>query len=143
MMHEPHEPVVFFDGYCNLCNASVQFLIRNDPNANLRFASLQSAVAQRLLEGVGQTEGDPATIVMLDKGQQFERSEAVLRAAGYLRFPWSIGRYLLFIPGFIRDRVYNFVARNRFSWFGRSDSCMVPTPENLSRFLPEDEVAQT
>ena len=141
MSHSLYKPVVFFDGYCNLCSASVRFIINNDPKANLMFASLQSAEAQILLGDVPVEGTDPATLVLLENGEKYERSSAALRIAGYLRFPWKVGRIFLIIPKWLRDPVYNFIARNRFRWFGRADSCMMPTPENNARFVRSEELS--
>lgn len=132
------EPLVFFDGHCNLCSASVRFLIEKDPEEHLHFASLQSSVARRLLGDISELAGDPASIVLLDKGMRYERSDAALRAAGYLKAPWKYLRSLLSVPKWIRDPVYNWIARNRYRWFGRSESCMIPTPGNRARFVQEE-----
>jgi len=133
------EPLVFFDGHCNLCSASVRFLIEKDPEGHLNFASLQSPIARTLLGEISELSGDPASIVLLDEGLRYERSDAALRASGYLKTPWKYFRYLLVVPKWIRDPVYNFIARNRYKWFGRSDSCMMPTPENKARFVADGD----
>jgi len=141
MAHSPNKPVVFFDGHCNLCNGSVRFLLKNNPDNNLQFASLQSEVARQLLGDIPAEGSDPATLVLLENGQQYERSEAALRIAGYLKAPWRFGRRFLVVPRWLRDGIYNFVARNRFRWFGRSETCMMPTPETRSQFLQPEELA--
>ncbi|MCL2449268.1 MAG: thiol-disulfide oxidoreductase DCC family protein [Polyangiaceae bacterium] len=132
-------PVVLFDGVCNLCNGWVNFVIDRDPRGTLRFASLQSEAGARLLESVGATR-DPLsldTIVLVDGGRVYERSTAVLRVVRHLRWPWSWAVALLVVPRPIRDSVYRWVASHRYSWFGRSEVCRVPTPELRARFLAE------
>lgn len=141
MSRPTRQPLVFFDGYCNLCSASVRFLIENDPKGHLHFASLQSNVARALLDVIPETDGDPASIVLLENGQRYDRSDAALRAAGYLKSPWKYLRSFLAVPKWLRDPVYNWIARNRYSWFGKSDSCMMPTPENVARFVQESDIA--
>jgi predicted DCC family thiol-disulfide oxidoreductase YuxK len=132
-------PVVLFDGVCNLCNRWVNFLIDRDARGTLRFASLQSEAGRRLLESAG-AEHDPLsldTVIVIDGGQAYERSTAVLRAARYLRWPWRWASALLAVPRPVRDWVYRWVAAHRYSWFGRSESCRVPTPELRARFLSD------
>jgi predicted DCC family thiol-disulfide oxidoreductase YuxK len=134
-------PVVLFDGVCNLCSASVQFLIEHDPEGVLRFAPLQSESAQALLEAVGLTDYDFDTIVLVEGEQYYTKSDAALRIARRLERPWSllwVGRY---VPRVLRDAAYDVVASSRYSVFGKKDQCMVPTPEVRDRFLESDPVA--
>lgn len=125
--------VVLFDGVCNLCNAAVRFIIRRDPGGRLRFAALQSEAAAVLL--AAQAEPLPDSIVLVEGGRVFTRSAAALRIARRLRFPWPLLYALIVVPRPLRDAVYGWIARNRYRWFGRSDQCMVPTPELRARFL--------
>ena len=125
-------PVVLFDGDCNLCNHAVTFIIDRDPAAIFRFASLQSDVAAQLL---APDEAGSDTIILLQSGRTYTHSDAALRIASRLRRPWSWLAVLLLIPRPLRDAAYRFVARNRYRWFGRQDSCRLPTPELLNRFL--------
>lgn len=127
--------VILFDGVCNLCNGLVQFVIARDPARRFRFASLQSDVAQRRLEGAGIAANVPDSIVLLEEGRLFTRSTAALRIARRLRFPWSLAFALIVVPRPLRDWVYSLVARNRYRWFGRRETCMIPTPELEERFL--------
>lgn len=145
MSHEG--PVVLFDGVCNLCNAAVQFMIDRDKAGVLRFAPIQSDVAKELLEGSmgpekakairdGATgDGDPDTIVLVDHGEAWTHSGAALRIARRLTFPWSWLFAGIVVPRPIRDLVYRWIARNRYRWFGKSDTCRIPTPELRARFL--------
>ena len=128
-------PVVLFDGVCNLCTAAVRFVIDRDPAARFAFASLQSDTARRLLEQAGQTAPLPDSIVLLDEEGVHTRSDAALRIAAGLRPPWSLAAGLGIVPRAVRDRVYDFVARHRYRWFGTRDACLIPTPERRTRFL--------
>lgn len=130
----PHA-VVLFDGVCNLCAGVVRFVARRDPHARFRFASLQSDAARALLARAGAPSPLPDSIVLLEDGRVFVESEAALRIARGLRFPWPLLASLLALPRFVRDPAYRVVARRRYRWFGRKDSCMVPTPELRARFL--------
>lgn len=137
-------PRVFFDGICNLCNASVRWLIEHDRKARFRLASLQSVAARRELEKYlprDQIEALPDAIVLIDEKGIHTRSTAALRIASGLGLPWSMLSAGLVVPRVLRDAVYDFVARNRYRWFGHRDACMVPTPETAARFLDADEPA--
>ena len=129
-------PVVLFDGVCNLCNASVQWIIARDPAAFFHFAPLQSDAARRLLAEVGRAApvGDPETILLVEHGRVFERSTAALRIARRLRGPARWLAAFLIVPAPIRDACYRFIARHRYRWFGRREECRLPTPELSSRF---------
>lgn len=129
-------PVLLFDGVCNLCSGSVAFVIRRDPAARFRFAPLQSPAADALLASLGVARaGLPDSFVLVEDGCVHLRSTAALRVARGLRFPWPLLGVLLVVPRFLRDPVYDFVARHRYRWFGRRDACMVPTAELQARFL--------
>jgi len=131
------EGIVLFDGVCTLCNRSVTFLIARDPHAKFRFASLQSERARRELAAIGVTGVLPDSIVLLQGRRVFTRSGAVLRIAKGLRFPWPLLYAAIIIPPFLRDALYDFIARRRYRWFGKRDTCMVPTPELQARFLSD------
>ena len=126
--------VVFFDGVCNLCNGAVNFLIDHDTRKRLRFASLQSPEAEALLKPFSLPPGLDS-IVFLEDGRVHTRSTAVLRISRHLSGAWRLGGLLLIVPAFLRDGVYNWVAANRYRWFGKRDSCRIPTPELRDRFL--------
>lgn len=131
--------IILFDGVCNLCNGAVLFIIDRDPAGRFRFAPLQSELAVGLLRslGVAATElgAAPDSIVLIEGDQVYSRSDAALRIAKGLRRPWPLLAWGKVIPRAIRDWVYDLVARNRYSWFGREDACRVPTPELRQRFL--------
>ncbi len=126
---------ILFDGSCNLCNGSVRFIIANDPDARFRFASLQSPAAAAALAPFGRSAESFESIVLIDGGRLFERSEAALRIAAELRSPWPLARALLAAPSSLRDAVYDAVARNRYRLFGKRASCPLPHPDLPSRFL--------
>jgi len=126
--------VVLFDGVCNLCNASVAFILRRDPKAYFRFASLQSEAAARLLEG-SPLEAKLDSIVLLEDGAVFTQSTAALRIARRLRGAWPLLYAFIILPRFLRDPIYDWIARNRYRWFGRRESCMIPDPALKDRFF--------
>lgn len=141
------ERIVFFDGECNLCNRSVDFLLRHDRDRRLRFASLQSESARAILARSGMDilalaphedrggTGDPSTIVFVDGDRLHVKSGAALRILAAIGWPWrALGAFLI-VPRPLRDAVYDWIARNRFQWFGRRDTCRIPTPEERSLFL--------
>jgi len=129
MNSEPQ--VVLFDGVCNLCNGAVRFILARDPAGRFRFASLQSEFARRLLREDGRVE----TIVLLEAGKSYFRSTAALRIARGLRFPWPLLYAFVAVPRPLRDLAYDWVARHRYAWFGKRETCLVPTPEMRGRFL--------
>jgi predicted DCC family thiol-disulfide oxidoreductase YuxK len=135
-------PVILFDGVCNLCNAAVQWVIGRDRDALFRLASLQSEASRRVLEEVRprvEVADLPDSIVLVDQDGIHTRSTAAMRIARRLGFPSSLLTMGYVLPASIRDAVYDFVARNRYGWFGRRDRCMMPTPETAARFLDADE----
>lgn len=129
------QPVLLFDGVCNLCNASVQFIIRHDPEGRVRFASLQSEAAHRLLARPCLEGKLLDSVVLVEGARAYVRSEATLRTARHLAWPWSLLALLVVVPRPIRDWGYDLIARHRYRWFGRRQSCMIPTAALRSRFL--------
>ncbi len=130
-----HPPIILFDGVCNFCNGVVNFTLRRDRKQQLRFAALQSDAGRSLLAQYGWPEADLRSFVLVENGRLYHRSTAALRVCRYLGGAWPLCRILLLVPRFIRDGLYNWVARNRYQWFGKSDTCRVPTPELRERFL--------
>jgi predicted DCC family thiol-disulfide oxidoreductase YuxK len=128
-------PLVLFDGVCNLCDASVRFLLRRDRTGALRFAPIQSAAGQRVLGRHGLPLSGWDSFVFLDEGAAYLRSAAVFRVARYLRAPWPLVRIFRFLPRRLTDRVYNLVSLNRYALFGRKAECMVPDAALRRRFL--------
>lgn len=136
---DPEASIVLFDGHCNLCCGSVRFISDRDPHARFRFASLQSKAAGKLLalHGGLVQPADPASAVLLQHGRAYTRSAAALRIARGLRFPWSLCYVLILLPRPLRDALYSFVAARRYRWFGRRESCMIPTPDLRGRFVED------
>ena len=128
-------PVLLFDGVCNLCNRTVQFLLRHDRRAVLRFAALQSETGVQLLREAGFQGPALDSVVLIANGRLFTHSDAVLETARLLGFPWSLAYGFKGVPRAIRDAVYRRVARNRYAWFGKRDHCLMPTPDLKARFL--------
>lgn len=130
-----NQNIVFFDGYCVLCNGFVDFLIRKDKNNNLRFASLQGTTAKKKLKPDHISKLD--SIVFLTKqGQVFFKSQAVLHILNSLGGIWTVFKILNIIPGFLSDFVYDIIANNRYSWFGKRDVCRIPNREEKEKILP-------
>ena len=128
-------PVILFDGVCNLCNGAVQYVIKHDPGGTFRFASLQSEAGQQLLKTHGLQQTDFNSFVLIENDTVFTKSAAAFMVAKKLNGPVKWLHGFIFVPSFIRDRIYNLIARNRYKWFGKKDSCMTPTPAVESRFL--------
>jgi predicted DCC family thiol-disulfide oxidoreductase YuxK len=131
-------PVLLFDGVCNLCAGSVQFVVERDPEGEFYFAPLQSEVAEALLAEVGYTDYDFDTVVLVEDGEYYTKSDAALRVAARLDEPWSLLRFGRVVPRVLRDWVYDRVAEYRYLLFGKKDRCMVPTPDLRERFLDSD-----
>ena len=129
-------PLYFFDGYCVLCSGFVAFCLARDPDGRLKFASAQSALGQRVLKALDLPEGTfDRTILLLEGDEVYTRSTAVLRALRHLRGAVRWLQPLLLVPAFIRDPIYDLIARNRYRWFGRRPACFVPTPQTRRRFI--------
>ena len=129
---------ILFDGVCNLCNGFVQFVIPHDASGHFRFAALQSAAGQALLTTYGQPHlaaTDPDSVVLVEGGRVYTHSTAVLRIAGHLGGRWRVAAVGWLLPRPWRDVLYRFVARHRYRWFGRQESCWLPTPALRARFL--------
>jgi predicted DCC family thiol-disulfide oxidoreductase YuxK len=131
----PDKPVILFDGVCNLCNGSVQFVIKHDTEQKFLFASLQSEAGQALLKHFGLPTENFNTFVVIENGIIYTKSTGVLKEASILGGWFKIFTIFYLVPAFIRDIFYNFVAKNRFVLFGKKESCMIPTPELKARFL--------
>lgn len=128
-------PIVLFDGVCNLCEGSVKFLIRKDKKDVLRFASLQSETGQKILKKFNLPTQKYDSFVLVVGEKIYLRSSAALKVCGYLGGIWRLWEIFWLIPKTLRDAVYNFIARNRYKWFGKKSECMLPTPEIRKKFL--------
>ena len=127
--------VILFDGVCNLCNGWARFVIRHDRRRCFRLAAMQTPAGAALLErhGLGKRVGE--SVVLIEEGSAFTRSSAVLRMLRRLPFPWSLAVVGWIVPRPLRDALYDWVAHNRYRWFGRREICMVPNPREADRFL--------
>ncbi|MFT5516905.1 MAG: putative DCC family thiol-disulfide oxidoreductase YuxK [Rhodothermales bacterium] len=137
-------PLILFDGVCNLCNAAVQWVIERDPESVFGFASLQSEAGQSQISRALSASDHkelllPDSIVLLDHHGLHTQSSAAIRIARQLGFPYSLAAAGFLFPRPLRDAVYRFIAKNRYRWFGRRDSCMMPAPGLESRFLDAHE----
>ncbi|MBP6661393.1 MAG: thiol-disulfide oxidoreductase DCC family protein [Chitinophagales bacterium] len=128
------DKVVLFDGVCNFCDSSVQFIIKHDKSNSLKFASLQSEFGQNLLKQFNHTTA-LESVVFFENNQIYTKSTAAFHIANYFGGFWKVLSYLRFFPTFITDFFYDIVAKNRYKWFGKKDSCMIPTPEIRNRFI--------
>lgn len=135
MGKEQATAIVLFDGVCNFCNASVNFLLRRDKDGVFRFAALQSETGRKLLAEAGLERRDLDSMVLIEGGKVAVKSTAALHAARRLPGLWRIAGLLLAIPKGLRDWCYDAVAARRYRWFGKREACMIPTEEMRSRFL--------
>ena len=133
--HSLTKDILLFDGVCNLCNGAVNFIIDHDPKGHFQFAALQSDFGQKTLADLGYDQKDFDSLVLLSKGKVFKKSTAALRIANRLNGLYPLLYLFIIIPPFLRDAVYDLIARNRYRWFGKRDSCRMPTPELRSRFV--------
>ena len=136
-----NSPILFYDGVCGLCNSLVQFLLKHDKNGRLRFASLQSDFAEKVLRRHGFDPNDLDTLHVVENYEQpgerlLQRSDAILRVSHELGGHWSVlAAIFKIVPRPLRDVTYRFVAQNRYRVFGKYETCMLPNPDQRSRFL--------
>jgi predicted DCC family thiol-disulfide oxidoreductase YuxK len=133
LMEVTDHPVLFFDGVCNLCNSSIDFVVRRDKKRRYRFAPLQGTTAAHAIPGQVLSFD---SFVLAENGQIYLRSTAALKVVAGLGGIWSFAKVLLWIPAPLRDVVYKVIAKNRYRWFGQKDTCRLPTPEERALFLP-------
>ena len=127
--------ILLFDGVCNLCSKTVQFIIRKDPKAKFRFASLQSQSGQLLLPQLGLPPDTFNSLIYIRDKRFYLKSTAVLKVLQELSGGWRLLFCLIILPRFIRDFVYDFIAKRRYFIFGKSETCWIPSQEYLDRFL--------
>jgi predicted DCC family thiol-disulfide oxidoreductase YuxK len=127
--------LILFDGVCNLCNASVQFVIRHDRAGKFRFAAIQSEIGREIFQRHGLDPANLQTFVLITDGRIFVRSDAAIEVVARFGGAWRLLRIFSLVPRSVRDAIYSFIAQNRYRWFGRQEVCMVPTPEIKERFL--------
>lgn len=140
--------VVLFDGTCNFCDRSVQFVLDHERDHDLKFAAIQSEAAREMLtRALGEdratalvrdltgTDGDPTSVLFVEGDKAYTHSSAAIQIAKHLRWPWRWSAAMVVVPRFIRDACYRWFARHRYAWFGKTETCRVPTPELRARFL--------
>lgn len=127
--------IILFDGVCNFCNGSVNFIIERDPSGYFKFAPLQSEIGEKLLNENGINKAETDSVVLIEDGKAYTHSTAALMIARKLDGAWKWFYYLIFAPRFLRDAFYKLFARYRYKLFGKKDECMIPTPEIRARFL--------
>ena len=128
-------PIILFDGICNLCNNAVQFVLKHDKKKLFRFASLQSDFGKSILIKYGLPTDNFNSFVLILNGKAYTKSTAALSVAKMLSGPMKLLYGFIIVPAFIRNGVYNVIARNRYKWFGKKESCMLPSPDVAARFL--------
>jgi predicted DCC family thiol-disulfide oxidoreductase YuxK len=133
-MPDDTKVLVLFDGVCNFCNDAVLWMIDRDPRERLQFASLQSELGQRVVRERG-LPGELRSMALVEGERSYVRSAAALRMLRWLRFPWSLLYVLMLVPRVLRDAAYEYFAAHRYVWFGKSESCRVPTPALRRRFV--------
>jgi predicted DCC family thiol-disulfide oxidoreductase YuxK len=127
--------IILFDGVCNLCNGAVQFVIKRDDKNRFLFASLQSEEGKQILEDHNFPMNKMDSFFLVENGKVYDKSTAALKVLKKLSGLWSLLYGFIIVPKFIRDGVYNWIAKNRYQWFGQKDECMIPTPELRVKFL--------
>lgn len=131
-----NKKLILFDGVCNLCNSSVQYVIKHDKKDLFLFAPLQSKVGESLIKkyNIDTNKTDSILLYTPEKGIDY-KSNAALKIASQLGFPRNLMSVFFIIPPFIRNWVYDYIAKNRYKWYGKKDACMIPTPELKRKFL--------
>jgi len=129
--------LILFDGVCNLCNSSVLYVIKRDKQDAFLFAPLQGEIGQAIINefNIDTQKTDSILLYQPKERRIYQKSNAALRIAKKLRFPTNLLTIFLIVPSFIRDRFYNYVAKNRYRWYGKKDACMIPTPELREKFI--------
>lgn len=127
--------IILFDGICNLCNSSVVFVLKRDRHERFKFASLQSDAAKNILLHYNWKNNEMNSILLVEDGEVYEKSTAALRISDHLGKPWCYLSYAKYLPLSWRDMLYSFIARNRYNWFGKKDSCVLMIPEYKNRFI--------
>lgn len=135
MYYFKNKSIVFFDGVCNLCNSSVNFIIKHDTNKQFLFASLQSDAAKELMLHYGIEKFEITTILLIEKEKLYDKSTAILKIAKHLNNGIKFCYVFIIFPKYLRDLVYNFIAKRRYKWFGKRESCMIPSLKFKNRFL--------
>ena len=135
MHSDDQKSILLFDGICNLCNASVLFIIKRDTHEQFLFASLQSDAAKNILLQYNMKNYSLNSLVLIQEGKVFQKSTAVLKICQKLGWPWKFFYIFSVIPRTMRDHIYNFIAGHRYRWFGKKESCVMMVPKYKNRFI--------
>ena len=127
--------IVLFDGICNFCNASVNFIIEHDKKNRFKFAAIQSDPGQALMRKFNLDPVNLSTFVLVEGDKFYTKTTAALKVARNLGFPWSMSFIFIIVPPPVRNIAYNIIAKYRYKWFGKRDACRIPTPELKEKFL--------
>lgn len=127
--------IILFDGVCNFCNSSINFVIERDPHKKFKFAPLQSDAGEKIQKQFNLDTSKLDSVLLIKNGKVLSKSTAALYIAKELKGLWPLLFIFIIVPPFLRNLVYNYIAKNRYKWFGRQDSCMMPSPDVRSRFL--------
>lgn len=127
--------LVLFDGVCNFCNFWIQFALKRDKKGKLKFGSLQGTTAQEILPKYNIDPTVLTSVIFIEDGVAYRESTAALKVCRHLDGSWKLLYVFIIIPAFLRDGIYKWVGRNRYKWFGKQESCMLPTPEQRARFV--------
>jgi predicted DCC family thiol-disulfide oxidoreductase YuxK len=130
-----NKSLILFDGVCNLCNSSVQFILLRDKKDRFRFASLQSDYGQSILKQYNLPTDKFNSLALVENGKIYQKSTGALRIARNLKGLWPMLYGFIIVPPFIRNLVYDIIAKNRYRWFGKKEECMLPRPEWKQKFL--------
>ncbi|MEX0778833.1 MAG: DCC1-like thiol-disulfide oxidoreductase family protein [Balneolales bacterium] len=129
--------IILFDGVCNLCNSSINFVIDRDPNRRFRYAALQSLKGKQLMSDLDFNAQELSSIILIENKHIYRKSTAALKIARLLDFPWPLLYGFILVPPFIRNLVYDIIARNRYKWFGIQNECRIPSAGLRELFLEE------
>lgn len=132
----PHKKIILFDGICNLCNTSVLKIIKHDKNNQFVFTSLQSDIGKQIINHIHIDTSKIDSIILYEPNVSYEiKSSAILKIATNFGGIWKLTQFFFIIPCEIRDIIYDFIAKNRYKWFGKKNNCMIPTKELKAKFL--------
>jgi len=135
MQSKDQKSIIFFDGICNLCNGSVQFIIKRDSKEQFLFASLQSDAAKKILLQYKWKKNNMDSILLIEDGKVYEKSDAVLKICSHLKWPWKMFLAAEYLPARVRDNLYDLIAKHRYKWFGKKNSCTMMIPKYKNRFI--------
>lgn len=128
--------IILFDGVCNLCDSAIQFIIKHDKNDVFRFVALQSELGQEIVNHIGLDSTKIDSIILYEPGKAYYyKAEAAIKIASNLSGLYSLIKIFSILPNVINNSVYDYIARNRYKWYGKKDACMIPTPELKAKFL--------